>query len=323
MIKKKPYGNDLKAQLKAGAKDKLYHFTLSDGIIRGAVLHGTRMVNEMRANHQLGILETLVLGHAYMAATLMCANLKGDERIGLKIDCSGPIKGLYVEANAFGEVRGYLKKVPIPIEKPLESFDLSPFFGAGFLSVTKVFRAAKQPFTGQVELKYGSIAKDLAYYYLTSEQTPSVFNLSIKFDPEGTVTGAGGLMLQVMPGADQETVKSLENMVSHLPSIGTLFAGEEEPMAYVSRHFKEMNPQFLGEHRVEFMCHCNHDRVENMMAMLPLADLKDMAENGPFPVEIKCHHCATPYLFEKEDLARVMRGRERVTINGHLPASPG
>ena len=308
MIKKKPYGNDLKAQLKAGARDKLFHFTLSGGMIRGAVLHGTRMANEMRANHELGILETLVLGHAYMASALMCASLKGDERIGLKIDCSGPIKGLFVEANAFGEVRGYLKNVPIPMEKPLENFDLSPFFGAGFLSVTKTFREAKQPFTGQVQLMYGSIAKDLAYYYLTSEQTPTVFNLSIKFDPEGNVIGAGGLMLQVMPGADKATVDNLETMVSDLPSIGTAFADGEEPQTLVSNSFKGLNPQFLGDHRIEFMCHCNHDRVENMLGLLPKADLQDMLLNGPFPVEIKCHHCATPYLFEKKDIARVITG---------------
>jgi len=306
MIKKKPYGNDLKAQLKAGAKDKLYHFTLSNGTIRGAVLHGTRMVNEMRGNHELGILETLVLGHAYMAVALMCANLKGDERIGLKIDCSGPIKGLFVEANAFGEVRGYLKNVPIPIEKPLENFNLSPFFGAGFLSVTKVFREAKQPFTGQVELKYGSTAKDLAYYYLTSEQTPSAFNLSIKFDTQGDVTGAGGLMLQVMPGAHEAAISNLETMVSHLPSLGEAFAEGEEPETLILKNFKKLDPQFLGDHRIEFMCHCNHERVENMLRMLPAADLKDMAENGPFPVEIKCHHCATPYRFNKEDLSRTM-----------------
>ena len=308
MIKKQPYGNNLKAQLKAGARDKLHHFTLADGLIRGAILHGTRMVNEMRANHELGILETLVLGHAYMATALMCANLKGDERIGLKIDCSGPIKGLFVEANAFGEVRGYLKNVPIPMEKPLEDFNLSPFFGAGFLSVTKTFRDAKQPFTGQVELKYGSLAKDLAYYYLTSEQTPSLFNLSIKFDPQGNATGGGGLMLQVMPGAHGADMDHLETMVSDLPSIGTAFAEGEKPEALVSNSFKGLKPKFLGDHRIEFMCHCNHDRVENMLRMLPMKDLKDMAENGPFPVEIKCHHCATPYRFNKEDIAKVMAG---------------
>lgn len=305
MIKKKPYGKDLKARLKASARDKIHHFILSKGTIRGAILHGTRMVNEMRENHGLGILETLVLGHAYMAAALMCANLKGDERVALKIDCSGPIKGLLVEANAFGEVRGYLKNVPIPILKPLEDFNLSPFFGAGILSITKVFREAKQPFTGQVELKYGSIAKDLAHYYSASEQTPSVFHLSVKFDPEGNAIGAGGLLLQVMPGADEATVDILERLIEDLPSIGTAFADGETPEGMISRIFEKLRPQFLGDHRVEFMCHCGRERVEKMLAMLPQEELADMAEKGPFPIEIKCHHCGTPYFFDKADIKRI------------------
>ena len=125
MIKKKPYGDTLKEQLLAGARDRLYNFLLSDGAVHGVILNGTRMVNEMRANHELGILETLVLGRAYLGAGLMSASLKSNDRIALKFDCSGPIKGLVVEANAFGEVRGFLKNVPIPIANPLEDFNLA------------------------------------------------------------------------------------------------------------------------------------------------------------------------------------------------------
>jgi molecular chaperone Hsp33 len=148
-------------------------------------MNGTRMINEMRANHDLGILETLVLGRAYLGIGLMSAGLKGNDRLGLRIDCSGSIRGLAVEANAFGEVRGFLKNPSIPLAQPLKSFDLSPFFGAGLLTVTRYLQAAKHPFTGQVELRYGNLAQDLAYYHLTSEQIPSAFNLSIKFDRAG------------------------------------------------------------------------------------------------------------------------------------------
>ncbi|MBW2101383.1 MAG: Hsp33 family molecular chaperone HslO [Deltaproteobacteria bacterium] len=79
----------------------------------------------MRAAHDLGILETLVLGRAYLGCSLMASDLKGRDKISLKIDCSGPVQGLVVEGNAFGEVRGYLVRVPIPLEKPLEDTDLS------------------------------------------------------------------------------------------------------------------------------------------------------------------------------------------------------
>ncbi|MBW2434772.1 MAG: Hsp33 family molecular chaperone HslO, partial [Deltaproteobacteria bacterium] len=94
MIKKQLSTETMKERLVASAKDRLHNFLLADGAVRGAVLHGTHMVNEMRANHELGILETLVLGRAYLGVALMSANIKGIESISVKIDCSGPIKGL-------------------------------------------------------------------------------------------------------------------------------------------------------------------------------------------------------------------------------------
>ena len=128
MIKAALAGESLKERLLASAKDRIYKFLLADGAVRGAILHGTRMVNEMRANHKLGILETLVLGRAYLGAGLMSANLKGTDAISIKIECSGPIKGLTVESNAFGEVRGFLKTAPIPIDKPMEDFPMKVAF---------------------------------------------------------------------------------------------------------------------------------------------------------------------------------------------------
>ncbi len=305
MRKKKPYGKTLKAQLQASARDRLCNFILADGAIRGVILNGTRMVNEMRANHELGILETLVLGRAYLGAALMSADLKSDDRISLKFDCSGPIKGLVVEANAFGEVRGFLKQVPIPIDKPMESFDLSPFFGAGFLLVTKYLEDAKQPFTGQVMLEYGNIAKDLANYYLTSEQVPTAFNLSIKFDQQGRVTGAGGLFIQAMPQADDELAGSMEERVTALPSLGEVFTEDKDPEALVTETFRDYSPRFLANRRIEFMCHCNRERVKNLLTLLPIEELKDIRDKGPFPVEINCHYCSTPYHFTKKDIVAI------------------
>jgi molecular chaperone Hsp33 len=305
MQKKKPYGETLKEKLIASAKDRLYNFLLADGAIRGVIMNGTRMVNEMRANHELGVLETLVLGRAYLGAGLMSADLKSNDRISIKFDCSGPIKGLVVEANAFGEVRGFLKQVPIPLDKPMDSFDLSPFFGAGFLSVTKYLEDAKQPFTGQIILKYGNIAKDLANYYLTSEQVPTAFSLSIKFDKEGQVAGAGGLFLQAMPRADDDLTAGLEERVTGLPSLGEVLTTDVDPVSLVTEAFKDYSPQFLANHRIEFMCHCNREKVHSLLTLLPLDELKDICDNGPFPLEMCCHYCNTLYHFTREDLQEI------------------
>ena len=309
MIKAAFAEESLKERLLASAKDRIYKFMLAEGVVRGAILHGTRMVNEMRANHQLGILETLVLGRAYLGAGLMTANLKGTDAISLKIDCSGPIKGFTVEANAFGEVRGFLKNVPIPIDKPMADFDLSPFFGAGFLSVIRTIEDAKQPFTGKIALEYGNIAQDLANYFLKSEQIPTAFNLSIKYDRSGEVTGAGGLFLQTMPGADDALAAELEKLVVQFPSLGEVFTDGQEPEGLIETVFKKYTPRFLANQRVEFMCHCSPERLHDVLKMLPLDELKDIRDNGPFPLEMRCHYCNTLYHFCREEIQRIYARR--------------
>jgi len=305
MKKKKLYGNTPKQQYLAGAKDRLHNFLLADGSVRGVIINGTCMVNEMRANHELGILETLVLGRAYLGVGLMSADLKGNDRISIKIECSGPIKGLIVEANAFGEVRGFLENVPIPINKPMENFDLSPFFGAGVLSVTRHLQDAKNPFTSRVMLKYGNIAQDLANHYLESEQIPTAFNLSLKFDKDGNITGAGGLFLQAMPQTDDKTTAELEDRVANLPSLGVVFSDENNPEEFIQRTFKSHSPQFIADRRIEFMCQCNKERVKSLMMMLPIDDLKDIIENGPFPFDVRCHYCNTSYVLSEQDVRRI------------------
>ena len=290
-------------------KDCLHSFLMADDTIRGAVLNGSRMINQMRQNHGLGILETLVLGHAYLGVCLMGASLKGKDRLGLQVDCSGPVKGLVVEANAAGEVRGFLKNVPIPVEKPLEDFNLSPFFGAGFISVTRILAGAKRPFTGKVMMAHGSLAKDLAHYYLTSEQIPTSFSLSVKFDNLGNVAAAGGMFLQAMPDAEDAVVRRIEAQVVALPSIAALLAEGTAPEDLVRSHLREYSPRFIDRRKVGFICHCNRDQIRNVLTLLPIDELKDIQEKGPFPVEIRCHHCNTRYTFERDHIDLILAAR--------------
>jgi molecular chaperone Hsp33 len=190
--------------LRASAADKRYNFLLAGGELRGVVVNATLMTNQMKANHDLGVLETLALGHAGIGAALMAANLKGSDRLNVQIDCSGPLKGLSVDANAFGEVRGFLKAVPIPVAEPPDRFDLAPCIGEGFLSVTRYLADARQPFTGKIALGQGAIALELANYYLVSEQTPSAFSLSVHFDHGGVGRRSGGAVPAGHAGSERQ-----------------------------------------------------------------------------------------------------------------------
>ncbi|MBU8849362.1 MAG: Hsp33 family molecular chaperone HslO, partial [Desulfobacterales bacterium] len=293
---------DVKEQFKASAKDRIYRFVMADQMIKGAVVHTTRMVNEMRANHDLGPLETLMLGQAYIAASLLCSTLKDkNDRLSMNIQCSGPVKGLDVESNIFGEVRGYLKTHKIEVKNPGKIKYLSTLYGAGFLTMTKYLDNAPTPYSGQVALEYGSIAEDLANYFLISEQIPTGFKLSIYFDDKQEVKGAGGIFLQALPGADASKVIDAEKMIQGIDSLGELFAKGHSPEEVVHREFSSLEPQFLSNSRVEFFCRCSKDRMEGYLKNLSKEEKNDMKENGPFPVEMRCHHCNSVYNFSKDD----------------------
>jgi molecular chaperone Hsp33 len=307
--KKKPYGNTLREQLEASSRDRLYSFFLDFGGIRGALVHATRMVNEMRANHELGTVETLLLGHAYIASSLMTANLKGGDRVNIRVDCSGPAKGLSVEANAFGEVRGYLIENPIPVDHSPETFELRELLDRGILSVTRFLERARQPFTGQVQLQHGTLAEDLSHYYLVSEQTPSAFTFSVQFDPSGEVTGAGGLFLQVMPGTEESKVATLETILRQMPSLGRLFAEQLPAEQLLRERFADLSPILLAKRRIAFMCHCSKSRFRRFMAALPQEELAEILESGPFPVVTTCFNCNSEYDFRRAEIEELLAER--------------
>jgi molecular chaperone Hsp33 len=175
--------------------------------------------------------------------------------------------------------------------------------------VTRTLQDAKQPFTGQVELLHGNIAQDLAHYYMTSEQIPTAFNLSIQFDKLGEVAGAGGLFLQAMPHAAESLTAELEHRVLGFPSLGEVVAAGKDPVELVRSVFESYSPKWLSSLRVEFMCHCNRERLRNLLTLLPIHDLRDLRDNGPFPMEMRCHNCSTSYTFSREEIEAIYGSR--------------
>lgn len=307
MIRKPIEKPQLKKHLESISRDTNLVFLLSGGKVRGSLVHGTAMVNGMRANHNLGILETLILGHSYIGAGLLTSMVKGNDRIGLTIECGGPVKGISVEASADGGVRGYLMNNPIPVKSPLESFDMSPFFGPGFLHITKYLESAKHPFSGQVMLKYGNIAQDLASYFQESEQINTLFSISVFFDREGDATGAGGLFLQELPGADEKELESLENSVKHMPSIGKFFSGKGSPEELIMNTFGDYSVEILAERDISFSCSCSKERFGSFLSSMKREEKEKILEEGPFPLLTTCHNCGTDYEFSKEELIELFR----------------
>ncbi|MDC7235157.1 MAG: Hsp33 family molecular chaperone HslO [Spirochaetales bacterium] len=302
MIRKTIPGDNKKNSLIARSRDRRYHFVMAGGTVKGVLIQGSRMLREMQINHDLGVLESIVLGQAYLGSALIAAGLKGDGLIQLKVECGGPLKGLSVEADSHGTVRGYLMENPIPLEKTPDTLDTSNLFGPGFLSVTRYSGEQKNAFTGQVELRTGRLAEDLAAYYDESEQLRTVFSLSIHLEKDGVLSGGAGLFLQAMPGADEAVLEMVEEAALKIPSLSREFTAESDAREFLSTYFSDFHPDLLDDKRVEFMCGCSKSRFEKFLASLGDKEKSDLRENGPFPLKTICHNCNSAYEFTKDEL---------------------
>ena len=313
MIKAELKDEKLQKHIESLIKDEMSIFVMAEGRIRGAVFHGTRFVNQLRLQHNLGILETMILGQACLCGALMIPMMKGQEHITLKYEGDGSAKGFSVEADSKGSVRGFLYNEHIPVEKALENWDLKPFLGSGLLTVSTLHKEDKEPFVSSVQVDSGNIAKDLAWYYKQSEQVSTAFSTSIQMDKEGKVTGAGGMFLQVMPetggkrgsgeaksssadkDADDELLSRAELAFKTCPSLGQWFSekGNFEDLIYGL--FREFKPSIALKRKIEFDCPCSEEIFINHIRHLPESELQDIRKNGPDPLEICCRNCGSVY----------------------------
>ncbi len=315
MIKAEITDKTLTEHLSKIEEDKLRIFTMVDGRIRGALFHGTRFINQMRAQHNLGILETYILGQASLCGALTIPMMKDMEHTLIRFEGTGSADGYTVEADSTGSIRSYLEQEHIPLDKPLENWNLKPFLGAGNLTFSRIHKDDKYPQSSTVDVDGENIAHDFASYFAQSEQINTAFNSSIQFDKEGRVVGAGAMYIQVMPKTggtaelgsqvdshaeedadEEELLRKVENAFKACPSIGLLYSESEvDSEDIILGLFREFQPTITMKRDIIYECPCSKDYFLNHIRGLPAKDLEDIRKNGPDPLEITCRKCGSVY----------------------------
>ncbi len=285
--------------------DYIIRATAANGCIRAFCATTANLVEYARTCHDTSPVVTAALGRLLTAGAIMGSMQKGDEDIlTLQLRGSGPMKGITVTADSKANVKGYplVSEVIIPANSK-GKLDVSGAIGKGYLSVIKDM-GLKDPYVGQVELISGEIAEDLAYYYTSSEQVPSAVALGVLMNRNNTVRCAGGLIIQALPGADDETVASLEKRLSGISSITQLLDEGKTPEDILGDIFGDIDLQILDKIETAFMCNCNRDKVEKVLISLGKDELSKMIGESE-PVQLKCHFCNRAYDFTPEEVKKI------------------
>jgi molecular chaperone Hsp33 len=264
----------------------------------------TDLVAEVQRRHDLWPTASAAVGRLTTGAVLFGASLKGTERISLQIAGSGPLARVAAEAWLLDDrtvgARGFTANphTDLPIDRR-GKFDVAGAIGEGSLQVTKSYEIG-QPYVGIVPLHSGEIAEDLAAYLAQSEQIPSVVALGVLATPEGIVA-AGGVLAQILPGADDAAIARLEQRALAMPPVTSLIAATPDARALLHALSGDLDLRPERSFDVTFACRCTRAKVEAALLGLGALDLRAMSEEREV-TEATCEYCKKPYAFTAHDL---------------------
>ena len=287
-------------------KDIIIRGTAADNQVRFFCAYTKEVVEAGRSLHNTSPVATAALGRLLTAGAIMGSMCKNDsDLLTLQIQCSGPIGGLTVTSNAKAEAKGYVNNPNVILPpSPAGKLDVGKALDLGVLSVIKDI-GLKEPYVGQSNLVSGEIAEDLTYYFATSEQIPTSVALGVLMEKNNTVKHAGGFVIQMMPFAEEALISDLENRLKDFSSITSLMDRGMTPDNMINRLFESYIVTINNSITPSYYCDCSKERVQNAIISIGKKEIEEMIADQK-PIEVNCQFCNKHYVFETEDLKKMI-----------------
>jgi molecular chaperone Hsp33 len=286
---------------------KLYRSISADGSAFAEVLDAKDIVSEIERIHKTSAVVTAGLGRLSIAASLMGYMLKGeDDSVTLRVDGGGPAGQLTAVADSRGNVKSCVTN-PV-VELPLNSIGKLDVGGAvgkdGTLSVVKDL-GLKEPYVGVIPLVSGEIAEDIAAYYVSSEQIPTVCALGVLVNPDLTVRSAGGFLVQLLPFADEKCIDTIEKNVSAMRPVSALLDEGKTPEEIADMLLSGLEPNELDTASPAYKCDCSRERTERVLISIGKDELRSIADEGR-DTSVCCHFCGKEYVFSPDEIRKLI-----------------
>ena len=279
-----------------------------DGFVKVVAIRSTELVGRAAQIHKTTPNATAALGRALTAASRMGNMQKVDNgSMTLQIRGGGPIGTITCVSDATGNVRGCVTEARVPlVEKYAGKLDVGATVGTdGTLTVIRDLQM-KEPYIGSVPLISGEIGDDVTAYFVQSEQTPTACALGVLVDRDQSVKVAGGYLLQLLPGAPEETIVALENGIKRAGAVTAMLEAGLTPEEILGQVCGDLGVVFMETTPVSYKCYCSRERVTAALISLGKAELTEIMEEGkPFPVE--CQFCDHVYSFTPEDVGELLK----------------
>ena len=279
-----------------------------DGSARVLVINSTEIVNGMIAVHKTAPTATAALGRLITAASMIGTMLpENGDTLTVGINSSGEITRLIAVADYFGNVKSYIDNPAADPKRKLNGkLDVGGAIGDGTLYFIRDV-GGKEPQCGTIELVSGEIAEDIATYFAKSEQVPTVLSLGVLVDTDFSCRAAGGVLIQLLPFADDETVDLIERNAADISNVSKLFASGMSNEEIFDIAMKDIPYDLFDTIDVEYKCDCSRERMRKKIKGLGESEIRTMfdeqeKEGKPRVLTAVCHFCNSNYNFTEKDL---------------------
>ncbi len=289
--------------------DQLIRAISQDGLIKVSAVSTRDLTERARQIHKTLPVATAALGRLLAGASMMGNALKEEAAsLTLQIKGGGPLGTLLAVSDHEGSVRGTVDNpaVDLPLRED-GKLDVGAAVGnRGTLTVIRDLRM-KEPYVGSVGLLWGEIAEDIALYFVESEQIPTACGLGVLVDRDQSVLSAGGYLVQLLPGAGDETAAALEASLRAAGPVTELLKADPDPEALLRQALPGLELEVLEKRPIEYRCDCSRERMERALISLGREELRDMIDQQG-GAELTCRFCDRVEHFSREDLEALLAG---------------
>lgn len=262
------------------------------------------LLETARQKHDLWPTASAALGRLMSATLMLGAMNKNHEKMTVTMNGGGSIGTLMACTHSDGKIKAFVGNPHVHYTYE-DTGKLGVGLAVGNKGTLQVIKdmGLKEPFVGTVPIQTGEIGEDFSYYFMVSEQVPSVVSLGVLVDTTNEILSSGGFIIQLLPEASDEDISYIEDKMRNFPAVSALLNEGHTPEEILKMIFEDV--EILDAQDLSFECDCSKDKMRNALMTVGKDEIQAMIDED-HGCEMTCQFCNSKYTFSEDELKSLL-----------------